>query len=255
MDADDYADAIARARYSELEFNAPLDSAHVERLVASVRPLAGASIVDLGCGWAELLLRVLEREPTARGAGVDRDAAAIARARGNAESRGLHDRIRLECADAAAWSHTADVAIVVGASHAWEEGTQATLQAVRSLLRPGGRLLLGEGFWERPPTLEALAALDARTGDFATLPGLVDLCLEEGYRLLALSTASFAEWDDFEWRYLAGREEWLLRHPDLPEADKVRADVDTHRNNWLHGYRGVLGFAYLTLVAPAAPRT
>jgi hypothetical protein len=40
----------------------------------------------------------------------------------------------------------------------------------------------------------------------------------------------------------------LLQHPDAPDVDKVRAAVDTHRNNWLRGYRGVLGFAYLMLV-------
>jgi SAM-dependent methyltransferase len=241
---------FGRARYSELEFNAPLDSDHARRLVASLRPLRGASIVDLGCGWAELLLRVLEDEPTARGVGIDRDVAAIDRARTNVEARGLHDRVRLECGDAAAWSDRTDVAIVVGASHAWG-GIAATLEAVRPLLRPGGRLLLGEGFWERSPTSEALAALDARVDEFSTLAGLVDLCSADGYRLLAVSTASLPEWDDFESRFAAGRERWLLQHPDAPDAADVRAEIDAHRNGWLHGYRGVLGFAYLTLVVPA----
>ncbi|MDQ1383845.1 MAG: hypothetical protein QOG65_1224 [Actinomycetota bacterium] len=249
MDTNDSADALGGSRYSELEFNAPLDRAHAQRLVASLRPLTGASIVDLGCGWAELLLRVLEDEPTTRGVGVDRDAPSIARARLNAEARGVHDRVRLVCEDAAAWSDEADVAIVIGSSHAWG-GTQATLQGARPLLRPGGRLLLGEGFWERPPTPDALAALGARVDEFATLAGLVDLCLAQGYRLVALSTASLAEWDDFESRYCAGRERWLLRYPDAPQAARVRAEVDAHRSGWLHGYRGVLGFAYLTLVAP-----
>jgi SAM-dependent methyltransferase len=241
--------ALGRARYSDLEFNAPLDSKHARQLVATLRPLTGASIVDLGCGWAELLLRVLVDEPTAWGVGIDRDATAIERARRNAEARGLHDRVRLDCGDAAAWSDRTDVAVVVGASHAWG-GTAATLRAVRPLLRPGGRLLLGEGFWERPPTPEALAALEAQADEYSTLGGLVDLCVEDGYRLLAVSTASPAEWDDFESRFCAGRERWLLQHPDAPNADELRAEIDTHRANWLHGYRGVLGFAYLTLVRP-----
>jgi cyclopropane fatty-acyl-phospholipid synthase-like methyltransferase len=242
-------DSLGDARYADLEFNAPLSTAHSDELVASLRPLEGASIVDLGCGWAEFLLRVVDDEPTAHGVGVDRDPEAIARARVNAENRGLHERIRLECADATQWSGTADVAIVIGASHAWGS-TEATLLAIHPLLRPGGRLLLGESIWEQPPTQQALTALDARPDDFTTVPGLVDLCFARGYRLLALSTASLDEWHTFESRYCAGRERWLLQNADAVNAGDVRAELDNHRNGWLHGYRGILGFAYLTLAVP-----
>ena len=243
-------DSLGPARYADLDFNAPLSCAHAQELIASLRPLEGASIVDLGCGWAEFLLRALEDEPTGHGVGVDRDPAVIARARTNAEDRGVHDRVRLECADATTWSEETDVAIVVGASHAWG-GTRETLSAVARFLRPGGRFLLGEGIWEQPPTPEALAALDARPDDFTTVPDLVELCLEFGYRLLALSTATLNEWDQFESRYCAGRERWLLQNPDAPNAADVRTEIDDHRNGWLHGYRGILGFVYITLAAEA----
>jgi SAM-dependent methyltransferase len=226
-----------------------MSSVRVRELTATLQPLAGAAIVDLGCGWAEFLLRVLDEESTSRGVGIDRDQTAITRAAKNSEIRGLRDRVQLECGDVTQWSGQADVAIVIGASHAWG-GTRETLNAVHALLRPGGRLLLGEGIWERPPTPETLAALDAQPDDFTTVAGLVDLCLECGYRLLALSTATLTEFDAFESRYCAGRERWLLQNPNDPNADEVRTELDKHRDGWLHGYRGVLGFAYLTLVVP-----
>jgi SAM-dependent methyltransferase len=146
------------------------------------------------------------------------------------------------------WSGRADVAIVIGASHAWG-GTRATLQAIRRLLQPGGRFLLGEGIWEQPPTPAALAALDAKAKDFTSVAGLVDLCIECGYRVLAVTTATLQEWDAFESRYCAGRERWLSQNPGAPNADEVRKALDAHRASWLHGYRGILGFAYLTLIA------
>ena len=130
-------------------------------------------------------------------------------------------------------------------------GTEATLRAVRPFLAPGGRLLLGEGFWERPPTAQALAALDARPRNSPRSRVSSDLSLECGYRLLRVSTATLGEWDEFESRYCAGRERWLVQHPDAPEAADIRAEVDRHRNSWLRGYRTVLGFAYLTLVVAA----
>lgn len=239
-------DSPGPARYSDLDFNAPLSSARAGELIAALRPLTGASIVDLGCGWAELLLRLLDHEPTATGVGVDRDPALIERAQANAAARGLQDRVRLECADVTGWSGAADVAIVIGSSHAWG-GTRAVLDAVGPLLRPGGRLLLGEGIWEQPPTPAALEALDAQPDEFTTLAGLVDLCLACDYRLLGASTATLTEWDDFESRYCAGRERWLLANPDAADAGEARAEIDRHRHGWLHGYRGVLGFAYVTL--------
>lgn len=142
--------------------------------------------------------------------------------------------------------------IVNGASHVWggepTEHTTNALLAARSLLRPGGRLLLGEGFWERRPSPARIAAMPIPPDQYRSLPDLVDLALDHGYRPLALSQASLDEWDEFESRHALGWERWLLANPDSPHADEVRARADAHRDAWLRGWRGVLGFAYLTLV-------
>lgn len=232
-----------------LDFNAPLSDERAAALIEGLQPLEGKQVVDLGCGWAELLLRIAAAEPTVHALGVDSDAEAIARARQNVQTRGLADAIRLDLADATSWGERADVLVSIGASHAWG-GTRKTLEAAYSRLVPGGLFLLGDGIWERPPTAEALTALDATVDEFESLAGLVDLAIDCGFRPLSVSVANTDEWDSFESRFCAGRERWLFEHPDAPDAAEVRAAVDDHRNGWLHGYRGVLGFAYLTLVRP-----
>ncbi|WP_106583374.1 SAM-dependent methyltransferase [Murinocardiopsis flavida] len=243
----------APPRYTLLDFNAPLSETRARTITSGLLPTQDAHVLDLGCGWAELLLRVLESAPDVTGTGIDADATAIRRGRANAERRGLADRVRLDTGDAAATGEeTADAVISIGAAHAWG-GSRDALAALRGHVRPGGRLLLGDAFWEREPTPAALAALDAAPDDFNTLGGLADLAMSAGFRILSVSTANQDEWDDFESRFCAGSEQWLFAHPDAPEAADVRAAVDAHRNGWLHGYRGILGFAYLTLALPPAP--
>ena len=71
---------------------------------------------------------------------------------------------------------------------------------------------------------------------------------ELGFRPAWIETATEAEWEEFESGYQADEEEWLAAHPDHPEAAEIRQRVDEHRSYWLRGYRGLLGFAYLTLI-------
>lgn len=231
--------------HTYLDFNAPLSDSKSYDLVNTLFPLGGATVVDYGCGWAELLLRTVAHEPGATGLGVDSDDYAIDRGNANIAARGLGSRVRLELADVTEWrTEPADVVFSIGASHAWG-GTKATLEAMHSRLKPGGRLLLGDGYWAAEPNARTLEIFPR--DEFGTLDELVDLAMSCGYRLLNLATATRDEWDAFESRWCAGRERWLLANPDHPDAAEARKVVDDHRDSWLKGYRESLGFAYLTL--------
>jgi SAM-dependent methyltransferase len=193
---------------------------------------------------------VLTAAPRAKGRGVDSDDRLIARGRTNAAARGVSDRVELVVGDASTASAPADVVINIGAEHVY--GDQPTaLARLAALVRPGGAILFGTGFWQRPPTVDEAAALGATPADQQDLAGLVELAIGAGLRPLNIQTANEDEWNAFESGYLADWEEWLARNPDDPEAPGRRAEADRHRTEWLRGYRGVLGFAYLTLAAPA----
>lgn len=242
--------------HEDLVFNGPLSPARADGLVRSLGPLAGRHVVDLGCGWAELLLRAVATDPGATGYGMDTDAVAIEHGRANAERRGLTGQVTLDVGDAGAWSGDADVLIVNGATHVWGgdpvDHTENALAAGRRLLRPGGRLLLGECYWQREPTVARLDAMRIPAAQYRALPDLVDLALAHGYRMVWLSRASQDEWDEFESRYALRRERWLADNPGSEQATEVRSAADAHRTAWLRGWQDVLGYAYLTLVAPMA---
>lgn len=233
--------------YAYLDFNSPLSGERADALAAAIARRDPATVLDIGCGWAELLLRVVATTPNAQGLGVDSDAPLIERGRANARSRGIEDRVELRATDGAGPLDAADAVLCIGSDHVF--GSQAeALAALRALVRPGGVLLFGTGYWQREPTAAEAAGLGATPEDLPSLADLVESCVAAGFRPLELHTANEDEWNAFESGYLADLEEHLMSHPD---DDTRRAEADRHRDGWLRGYRGVLGFAYLVLGVPS----
>ncbi|MFJ9926923.1 MULTISPECIES: SAM-dependent methyltransferase [Streptomyces] len=243
----------ALPRLTRLTFHGPLSASRADAVVRRLAANRPRTVLDIGCGWGELLLRVLAAVPDATGTGVDVNAEDLARARRNAEERGLADRV--EFAEESALGTRrgpADLVLCLGATHALGKAEPPTAEALRELRRlvsDDGRVLVGEGFWERPPTEAELSGMwpGAAAGDHHDLATLLDLAVAAGFRPEWTETASREEWEEFESGYQADLEVWLAAHPDHPSAAETRARLDRHRAQWM-SYRGVLGIAYLTLV-------
>ncbi|KAK4149168.1 SAM-dependent methyltransferase [Chaetomidium leptoderma] len=237
-------DTLAEARYAKLIWNAPLAESHADELLNHLNLGSDTSIVDLGCGWGELLLRAAARNKTdvdgVPVTGVDTDVAALRRGRQAAQDRGVD--VSFVEQQAQDWRGTRNRAICVGSSHTLGGG-KAMLGRLAEIV-PRGRVLVGDMCWERPPTEAARAIFG---DDVPLLADLVGMCRETGWEVLHLSTADQREWDDFESRHRAGLREWLLANPDSPQAQIIREQQDAKEREYLTGYRGVLGFVYLVL--------
>ncbi|MFR9775088.1 SAM-dependent methyltransferase [Micromonospora sp. MS34] len=237
------AEEFATLRHARMRWNTPLSEEHAALLLQRLEVRSGVRVLDLGCGWGELLLRAVAGGAGAAGVGVDTDEAALVRGRALAASRSLGDRVRFVREEAAAWREPADRVLCVGAAHAFG-GTVGALDALAGVVRPGGRLLFGDACWEAAPGGAAVRIF----GD-AVLPlaELVEQVRVAGWRVLHLSTADLREWDDFESTWRAGRQEWLLEHPEDSRAAEVRGELDVRLREYVGAYRGVLGMAYLVL--------
>ncbi|GHA85889.1 SAM-dependent methyltransferase [Streptomyces termitum] len=253
------SDADLPPRLGALTFHGPLSEERAARLVRRIAATGPADVLDIGCGWGELLLRVLDAVPGATGTGLDIEAGDLARGRALAEERGLGDRAVFAEESARGTARgPVDAILCLGASQALcdpelPHDPARALRELRRLVRPGGVVVLGEGFWERTPTEEELAGMwpGARVGDHFPLGGLVDLAIGAGFRPVWIETAGREEWEEFESGYRYDAELWLAARPDHPLAAETRERVDRQRSSWLNGYRNVLGIAYLTLVATA----
>ncbi|MCK1814769.1 class I SAM-dependent methyltransferase [Streptomyces sp. XM4011] len=205
-------------------------------------------ILDLGCGEGAWLLEVLAHFPGARAVGVDIDGGGLARAAEQAEALGVADRLELHEMPAADYraAERFDVVLNVGATHAFG-GLLPTLEAARAHLAPGGRALIGDGFWEREPTPAVLEILGESPDAYADLAGTVDRITGAGWTPVYGHTSTLDEWDDYEWSWTGSLAEWALDHPDHPRAGEAAETAAAHRTAWLHGYRGTLGFVTLVL--------
>jgi SAM-dependent methyltransferase len=230
---------------------APVSEANAHRLLTRLEPEIPSErprLLDLGCGSGEWLLAALELLHGWEGIGVDLSEAALDEARSKAQARReLRDRVRFEQADAASWTGGAfDVVLCVGATHAFG-GLGPTLKALRTHLCPGGRVLLGEGYWEGTPTQAALEALGAEPGELPDLGGLVREIQRHGFEPGYAHLSSAEEWDDYEWSWTGALTAWALDEADGEDREAALALAREHRRQWLEGYRGELGFATVVL--------
>jgi hypothetical protein len=159
-------------------------------------PSAGARVVETGCGGVELLLRILECHDQATGVGVDSDPLALGRPRRRGFPGREPELIEASADDAGLEPGAFDLVVNVASSHA-HGGFPGALAGLAALARPGdGLVLLGEGFWTRPPSPAFLAALGGATADELPLglDGLLAAVRAAGLEPVDVRAASAEDW-------------------------------------------------------------
>lgn len=232
---------LSRIAHRHHPIAAPVSEGRARALLSRLSPPPNGRVLDLGCGSGVWLTELLALRQDLTGVGVD-----IALPPDLAEHRG--DRITWVEADAARYEgEPVDVVLCIGASHAFG-GLGPTLDAARQHLRPGGQLLLGDALWERPPSTAAQEALQAGPEEFPDLPGLLAQARASGFEPGYGHVSSLEEWDDYEWSWTGSLTEWALREaPTAAEREDALAVAQRHRDEWLGGYRGELGFVFVVL--------
>jgi len=242
---------IDRARASaighgEMPFHNPISERAIDAFIELLPLGTGDAALDVGCGRGELLIRLAE-STGAHGFGLDSSEALIARARHEAATRAPATELHFETRDAGTLVAPAGsfaVAASVGSSHALG-GLQATLGRLTELIRRGGHLVLGEGYWIRPPLQTELDALGATQDELTDLPGLLAAGETHGLRPVYLATATDEDWSRYEWAYVLNLESFASAQPDEPGVELVRDRAESMRERRLLAARNgeALGFA------------
>ena len=195
----------------------PISLAKLDELVGLVELPAGARVLDIACGKAELLVRLAERYGIS-GDGVDVSPYCVADARALAQRRAPGAGLRFheqDGRDFAAAAGAFDLALCIGASWTFG-GHRETLQALRRWARPGGLVATGEPFWRRPPVEADLRDGGYAADAFSSHAGNVAAGVALGLVPLYTLVSSEDDWDRYE--RLAHR---VARDPQ-PESARPR---------------------------------
>lgn len=238
---------VSAIAHTDHPIAAPLSDDAVRRLLHRALRPGPRHLLDLGCGTGVWLLRAASGRADITAVGVDLDESAIDRGREIVRAARLTERIELVVGDASVYSPTrpADCVLSVGAAHAFG-GLMPTLDNVRPHLADAATVVVGDGFWAQDPTDDVLE-IGFERDEFADLATTVDRVVAAGWAPIYAHVSTAAEWDDYEWSWSGSLTEWAMDNPDAPESSEALAAAAEHRNEWLRGYRDVLGFVTLVL--------
>jgi S-adenosylmethionine-diacylgycerolhomoserine-N-methlytransferase len=131
-----------------------------DRLIVSLGPEAGASVLEIGCGTGRNLVLAAQLHPQARFFGIDVSTEMLTSAISAISRRGLTDRIRVAHGDGTTFNPQIMFGIqcfdhvLISYSLSMIPDWRCVLQAAVSHLNPGGRLhIVDFGAQERLPDM------------------------------------------------------------------------------------------------------
>jgi cyclopropane fatty-acyl-phospholipid synthase-like methyltransferase len=225
----------------------------LERLLDAAGVAAGDRALDIGCGKGDLLVRLARRGVV--GIGVDRNPAFLEAARGLAAAAGVDGYVSFVRGDAHNLEADGiaqgpfDLVACIGATGALG-GSVAAPARLAALARPGGWLLIGEGFWRREPTTEELESFGMEPGEMLDHAGALARMTAPGAHLVAAEDAPLDAWDAYEDAYAGSLERWADAHPHDPDRRALSERAALFRTTWTAWRRDAMGFVTALLRVP-----
>lgn len=229
----------------------PTSSEKLDELVELIPLSPGSRVVDIACGKAELLLRVVERHG-ATGVGVDISPYETKAARQRVAARGLEDRVEIVDSDGAEFNAepgSVELAMCIGATWVWN-GFVGTIEALKKMVVPGGLIAIGEPFKMKEPHTDYIAAEPDFVPTLATHAENVAIAQDQGLTFLYAVASNQDDWDRYEGLQTRAAVLYADEHPEDPDVEellRIRREADAVHLNWA---RDTLNWAIYLFKAP-----
>lgn len=223
----------------------PTSEEKLARLVELLRLPTGAQVVDIACGKGEFLIRLAEAYRI-RGAGIDTSPFHIADAKRQLSARVSDAGITFTQMNGADFRpdepHSLDLASCIGASWIFG-GHSGTLDALISMVKPGGWVIAGEPFWLQEPSKDYLEASGVTREDFGSHASNAESGEQRGLDLVHAIVSSQDDWDRYEGLQWYAIAEYARNHPDDPDLGELVERVNKAKEAYLRWGRDTLGWA------------
>ncbi|MFC2112673.1 SAM-dependent methyltransferase [Bacteroidota bacterium] len=226
----------------------PTSEEKLTRLVELLRLPTDAQVVDIACGKGEFLIRLAEAYG-ARGVGIDISPFYIADAERRLGARASGVGITFTQMNGADFRpdepHSLDLASCIGASWIFG-GHTGTLDALISMVKPSGWVIVGEPYWLQEPSEAYLDASGVAREDFGSHFSNAQAGEQRGLDLVHAIVSSNDDWDRYEGLQWYATAEYARTHPDDPDLAEVVERVGKARAAYLRWGRDTLGWAIYT---------
>lgn len=235
--------AIAHRNHA---FYNPMSEEKLMKMMEMVRLKSEDKVIDIGAGRCDLLIRLVEDYKISATA-IELFDGAIEEAKKSASTRITEGSINFIIGDAneavqRCDQATYDLGICIGSTHALG-GLESTLQTMKGLVREDGYILIGEGYWKKPPCAEYLEALGgADESELKSHAENVKVAENLGLVPLWSYVASEDDWDDYEWLYSSSIENYCHENPEDPDRDAMLQRIRAWRQTYLNWGRDTMGF-------------
>jgi cyclopropane fatty-acyl-phospholipid synthase-like methyltransferase len=235
--------------HKDMPYANPFSVATMEQCMELLALPHGARVVDFGAGSCELPIRLVERY-VAEVVAVELSPRMAALAREKILARVVRKElpggVTVHEGDAGAFRASInpasfDLAVCIGSSHALG-GFANMVEVLARLTRPGGQVLVGEGFWETPPAPDYLKATGIDAAEFTTFEANVETAAACGLMPQWAVSATEREWDQYEWGHSRNIDAFASAHAEDVAARAMLARSRTWREAYVKWGRGTLGF-------------
>lgn len=237
---------IAEAQH---RIQSPLNEVHFSRLGEVCRLQEGKRVLDLACGKGELLAQ-WAREFSIYGVGVDLSQVFIDAAKSRAYNLNVGNKLNFIVGDVADYPqphHEFDVVTCIGST--WiGGGLTGTLNLMRSaLVNREGILVVGEAFWKKTPSEDALTAMGMEADTFLPLGHTLDQLDGMNLELVDMVIASDSDWDRYEAMQWNAVYRFLEENPDDRDASALQDWSRINRQNYIMYGREIIGWGVFVL--------
>jgi len=235
-----------RTRYSTIahrdhRFCSPFSRERIDAWIEALAAPPDPRVIDVGCGKGQMLISVLERWGGS-GIGIDANPVYVEQGRARGAHLGAALELRAESYDAASVPDGSfDVALCVGSTHAIGTYVDALRELAR-VVRPGGLIAAGSGYWRRSPDPEYLRVLGAEPDELLDHAGNVRAGEMLGLRPRFAITSMEQEWDAYEGLYASSIETFAAEHPEDPDCVEMLDRIAKWRDAYRRWGRTTLGF-------------